>query len=246
MMNIMRINRLIKNYKDRFKSNRKLKKRKQNKIFLPCKITNAGEEICIVGIFKNESPYIGEWIEFHRMVGFTRFILYDNGSDDRTADIARGHSLDGDVIITDWKNFNTRYSTQCLAYSHAAQNFGDQCKWMCWIDIDEFLFPIEHRPIGEILERYNKLPSIARMPSFFNEEHAHRLEAFANHAGIAIRNAQLYEQAQSAAAIEERQRLARDLHDSVSQTLFSASLIAESLPQLWERKPERLWQEPRF
>jgi signal transduction histidine kinase len=39
------------------------------------------------------------------------------------------------------------------------------------------------------------------------------------------------------AAAEERSRLARDLHDAVSQTLFSASLIAEVIPKLWERNP---------
>ena len=39
-------------------------------------------------------------------------------------------------------------------------------------------------------------------------------------------------------AIEERTRLARDLHDAVSQTLFSASLIAEVLPRLWERNKD--------
>ena len=39
-------------------------------------------------------------------------------------------------------------------------------------------------------------------------------------------------------AAEERNRLARDLHDAVSQTLFSASIIAEVLPRLWERDPE--------
>jgi signal transduction histidine kinase len=38
-------------------------------------------------------------------------------------------------------------------------------------------------------------------------------------------------------AAEERNRLARDLHDAVSQTLFSASLIADVLPRLWERNP---------
>ncbi len=52
-----------------------------------------------------------------------------------------------------------------------------------------------------------------------------------------MENARLYEQAQALAALEERQRLARDLHDAVSQTLFSASLIAEVLPRLWERNP---------
>jgi PAS domain S-box-containing protein len=39
-------------------------------------------------------------------------------------------------------------------------------------------------------------------------------------------------------AVEERTRLARDLHDAVSQTLFSTSLIAEVLPRLWERNKE--------
>lgn len=62
-------------------------------------------------------------------------------------------------------------------------------------------------------------------------------QAFASQAAVAMENARLYRQAQSLAALEERQRLARDLHDAVSQTLFSASLIAEVLPRLWERNP---------
>jgi signal transduction histidine kinase len=47
-------------------------------------------------------------------------------------------------------------------------------------------------------------------------------------------------QARKLAAVEERQRLARDLHDSVTQTLFSASVIAEMLPQLWDKSPEKV------
>ncbi|MEJ2710968.1 MAG: cache domain-containing protein [Anaerolineales bacterium] len=56
--------------------------------------------------------------------------------------------------------------------------------------------------------------------------------------GVAVENAHLYEQAAEVAALSERNRLARDLHDAVSQTLFSASLIAEVLPKLWARDPE--------
>jgi signal transduction histidine kinase len=48
------------------------------------------------------------------------------------------------------------------------------------------------------------------------------------------------EQARRLAAIEERQRLARDLHDSVTQSLFSANVIAQMLPLLWERRPESI------
>ncbi len=51
-------------------------------------------------------------------------------------------------------------------------------------------------------------------------------------------NALLLEQERSAAAVEERSRLARDLHDSVTQTLYSVSLVAAALPRVLERSPE--------
>ncbi len=56
--------------------------------------------------------------------------------------------------------------------------------------------------------------------------------------GVAMENTQLIDQLQKAAAVDERQRLARELHDAVTQTLFSASLIAEVLPRIMERDPE--------
>jgi two-component system nitrate/nitrite sensor histidine kinase NarX len=75
-------------------------------------------------------------------------------------------------------------------------------------------------------------------PNYYTSWHAKLAIAFANQAAIAIENARLYEQAQELAALQERQRLAHDLHDAVSQSLFSASLSAEVLPRLWERHPE--------
>ncbi len=58
-------------------------------------------------------------------------------------------------------------------------------------------------------------------------------------AALAIANAQLRERVEQMAAATERSRLARDLHDAVTQTLFSASLIAEVLPATWESNPEQ-------
>jgi signal transduction histidine kinase/PAS domain-containing protein len=49
--------------------------------------------------------------------------------------------------------------------------------------------------------------------------------------------ARMGEQTRSLIAAEERNRLARDLHDSVTQVLFAASLVAEVLPQIWQRDP---------
>jgi nitrate/nitrite-specific signal transduction histidine kinase len=75
-------------------------------------------------------------------------------------------------------------------------------------------------------------------PRTFSEDERRLFIALAQRAAMAIENAQLYEQAQFAATVEERQRLARELHDAVTQTLFSSSLIADVLPRIWERNPE--------
>ncbi|MBI5669608.1 MAG: PAS domain S-box protein [Chloroflexi bacterium] len=72
----------------------------------------------------------------------------------------------------------------------------------------------------------------------FPDDEREFLLAVADQCAQAIERARLYEQAREIAVHEERQRLARDLHDAVSQTLFSASMISESLPRLWQRSPD--------
>jgi|GEM_PF-2274477 len=74
-------------------------------------------------------------------------------------------------------------------------------------------------------------------PQRWDEERRAFLMAVAQQCAQAMERAQLHHQAQLAAALEERQRLARELHDAVSQTLFSATIIAESLPSIWQRDP---------
>jgi signal transduction histidine kinase/ligand-binding sensor domain-containing protein len=69
-----------------------------------------------------------------------------------------------------------------------------------------------------------------------------RVQLFANQAALAIENAQLYQAAQKAAVLEERNRLAHDLHDAVTQSLFSASLIAEGLRESSNLSTERARQ----
>src|SRR5215471_5761782 len=73
----------------------------------------------------------------------------------------------------------------------------------------------------------------------YSPDDLRNLQAFADIAAVAIDNARRYQHAHLVAAEEERRRLAYDLHDSVSQTLFSANLIAGMLPELWEIDAER-------
>ncbi len=73
--------------------------------------------------------------------------------------------------------------------------------------------------------------------SEFSEADQRLIEMLATHAAIAIENARLYERSRELSVIEERNRLARDLHDSVSQTLFSVVLTAEAAATLLPRDP---------
>ena len=62
-----------------------------------------------------------------------------------------------------------------------------------------------------------------RSPGGFTERDERLLGLFASHAAIALTNARLYERGRELSVLEERARLARELHDAVSQKLFSAA-----------------------
>ncbi|MCC6801957.1 MAG: GAF domain-containing protein [Anaerolineae bacterium] len=85
---------------------------------------------------------------------------------------------------------------------------------------------------------YGELVLYYPQPHDFTEEEIRLVVSVCDQAALAIENARLRAQAAEAAVTAERSRLARELHDAVTQTLFSASLIAEVLPRLWERDRE--------
>ena len=71
-------------------------------------------------------------------------------------------------------------------------------------------------------------------PGFYNAHHAEVVSALADQVAVALENARLFTEAQGKAVLEERQRLARDLHDSVTQSLYSLTLLAEAGRRLIE------------
>jgi signal transduction histidine kinase len=74
-------------------------------------------------------------------------------------------------------------------------------------------------------------------PHEFTDDERRLLVALAQRAGLAIENAQLYEEARGKAALEERQRLARELHDSVSQVLYAIALNASAAMEILPVNP---------
>nr|WP_225311757.1 GAF domain-containing sensor histidine kinase [Microbispora cellulosiformans] len=78
-----------------------------------------------------------------------------------------------------------------------------------------------------------------RTPGGFDEADEDLLTLFAAHAAIALTNARLYERGRELTVIEERTRMARELHDAVSQKLFSLRLTARAAAALARTEPER-------
>ncbi len=100
----------------------------------------------IVAIFKDEAPYLAEWIEFHRLQGFDSFLLFDNESSDNGADIAEAHYAD----VVHWPG----QVQQLPAYHYALREL-PYGQWTAFIDIDEYLWcPDGSTVVNKIEEFY--------------------------------------------------------------------------------------------
>jgi signal transduction histidine kinase len=69
----------------------------------------------------------------------------------------------------------------------------------------------------------------------FSDDERRLAKTVADTVAAAVQIERLHRRDMKQAAEDERQRLARDLHDAVTQTLYAASLIAEAVPTVWER-----------
>jgi signal transduction histidine kinase len=79
----------------------------------------------------------------------------------------------------------------------------------------------------------------------FTDADERLLEVLASHAAVAIENARLHERSRELTVVEERNRLARELHDAAVQTIFSVSLTAEAAAALVDRDPAQAKAELR-
>jgi hypothetical protein len=113
-----------------------------------------------VMIAKNEASYLEEWLEFHRLVGIEHVYLYDNGSTDDTPEVMRPYLESGYVTLIPWACYDLDGRIQYQAYAHALCNFGPYWRWMAFIDVDEFLFPLENNNLQTVLADYDDLPAV--------------------------------------------------------------------------------------
>ncbi|MFC1407078.1 MULTISPECIES: GAF domain-containing sensor histidine kinase [Streptacidiphilus] len=89
------------------------------------------------------------------------------------------------------------------------------------------------------LANKHSLANKSRADEVFTAHDEHLLRILAAHAAIALTNARLYERSRELTLAGERARIAHDLHDAVSQKLFSLRLTAQAASALIDRDPDR-------
>lgn len=109
-----------------------------------------GAKLGLVGIVRNEAPYLIEWIAHHRALGFDRIVIYDNNSNDASWRILRRLAKAGEIDAVYW-HVGSHVHKQASAYNHALARLRDGPEWCLFADLDEFLMLDDGVSIDAIL-----------------------------------------------------------------------------------------------
>jgi|GEM_PF-4088461 len=100
---------------------------------------------------RNEGPYIQEWIEYHKLISgcTTHFYIYDNRSDDNMKEVLEPYIERGEVS---YKYVDAETQPQRQVYTDAIFHHRKECKYMAFIDTDEFIYPLNGDGILNIVD----------------------------------------------------------------------------------------------
>ncbi len=115
-------------------------------------------KLAIGAIFKNEEPYILEWIAYHRTLGVEEFYIADNNSDDGTTNLLAALHSAGIIRYFPFPHLPNQ-PPQLPAYQEIMRRFGKRTDWIAFIDADEFLLANDcNERMSDLLRNLN--PSI--------------------------------------------------------------------------------------
>jgi hypothetical protein len=116
------------------------------------------DELSIVAILKNEGSYVREWIEYYRLLGATKFYLYDNDSQDNVKEVISDY-IDAGIVV--YKYFPGKYR-QNIAYTDAVNNYASKTRFMAVVDLDEFIVPTDDKlTLTDVLKNVVRLKPYA-------------------------------------------------------------------------------------
>ena len=124
--------------------------------FAKRKIRKAKYYFSLVLIFKDEAPYLAEWIEYHRIIGVDHVYAYDDSSTDNFYDILQPYIKNGYVTLVKW----SKPHSQFLAYEDCYHRFREETSWMMFLDTDEFICPYCSTNVKDWIVQFEQYPAV--------------------------------------------------------------------------------------
>ncbi len=115
--------------------------------------------LAICAIFRDEAPYLAEWLAFHHLMGVERFYLYNNRSADDWEPVVRPYVDAGLVVLVDWPAVAP--AAQFTAYRHCLLTTRGHVRHLAFLDIDEFLFSPSGDSLANVIGRFDRAPGFA-------------------------------------------------------------------------------------
>lgn len=128
-------------------------------------LNNPKYYLAVVAIFRNEAPYLKEWIEFYRLMGVEHFYLYNHLSADSYHEVLDPYIKEGIVdlypVTKEPKDLIEWNTLQTTAYDATAKSIKDTVEWLIIVDTDEFMFPVGDKDLKSTLKRYDDYASLS-------------------------------------------------------------------------------------
>ena len=131
-------------------------------------------DLAVVAIFKDEARYLKEWLDYHLLAGIEHFYLYNNNSSDDFAEVLAPYVDAKLVTLTAWPGKLQMFP----AYNDAIEKFRFDCRYMAFIDLDEFIFPKTNQSVAEVVDEiFAEYPNMAALGVNWQCFGSNRLEA---------------------------------------------------------------------
>ncbi|MDR2050957.1 MAG: glycosyltransferase family 92 protein [Deltaproteobacteria bacterium] len=110
-------------------------------------------------ILKDEDPFLAEWFSYHTLIGVEHFFVYDNSSRNPARDnpFIRTMLSSGRLTLTPADG----PGMQLPVYAHCLATYGPLCKWLAFIDLDEFVCPLREEDLRFLLTEYEEFSCLA-------------------------------------------------------------------------------------
>lgn len=148
-------------------------------LFIPLCNADYKYTLSICAIFQDEAPYLKEWIEFHKLVGVDHFYLYNHRSQDHYREVLKPYIQTGVVELIDRPKVANRIKIfnrlQCKCYNECLVHARGVSKWVAFIDIDEYLYPVIEKTLPALLKSYETYGGVYANWRIFGTSHLKKI-----------------------------------------------------------------------